>query len=196
MSENARLDEPRLQPPGAGIPFFERILGKFLGVGLAARKASWEDCIAVYRKESTRISQMIEKIPSEKLQTRTLIPRLRGLEDSSRYWSVAMTVEHVQIVSEGMSRAIIELSNGRVPPGEADTAKVKPGHNNAELIAGFAKSVDEIERRLRVDVKDRDSTTRFAHPWFGPLTAKQWVWIIGVHQGIHRRQIREIAVRL
>jgi uncharacterized damage-inducible protein DinB len=196
MNENAQLDEPKLQPPGAGIPFFERIAGKFLGVGLAARKASWEDCIALYRKESTRILLALEKIPSEKLQTRTLIPRLRGLEDSSRYWSIAMTIEHVTIVSEGMSRAIVELSCGRVPAGSADTAKVKPHLNSVELIAGFAQSVDEIERRLKTDVKDHASSARFKHPWFGPLTAKQWVWIIGMHQGIHRRQIQEISARL
>jgi hypothetical protein len=39
---------------------------------------------------------------------------------------------------------------------------------------------------------NRRSKARLQHPWFGPITAHQWNWLMGIHQSIHRKQIEEI----
>lgn len=55
-----------------------------------------------------------------------LIPRLPGLEDSSRNWSVAMTIEHLHIVGQGVSGVLRCISMGQKPPAVVGTAEVKP----------------------------------------------------------------------
>ena len=42
-------------------------------------------------------------------------------------------------------------------------------------------------------VGDRASRLRHRHPWFGQLTARQWHWLAGAHQGLHGRQVRRIV---
>jgi hypothetical protein len=37
---------------------------------------------------------------------------------------------------------------------------------------------------------------RFAHPWFGPIDAFRWHCLLGIHQGIHRRQLEAIRAGL
>jgi hypothetical protein len=149
-------------------------------------------------RETQRIKKCIEPLPIERIQTPKLIPRIRGIEDSSRFWSAAMTLEHLMIVGQGMSQIIRQLSRGETFSREVNVAKVKPlgqllaGLNGQQAVVAFENSMQEIQTLLKTEVKDRQSQKKQPHPWFGPLTAHQWLWIMAGHQNTHRKQIQLI----
>jgi hypothetical protein len=105
---------------------------------------------------------------------RVLIRRLPGLEESSRYWSVWMTLDHLRIVHVSMREAIRALTNGVMPAGTASTAAVKPNPNVAgAVVAEYEKSCDELLATVAT-ARNLKTALRFAHPWLGPLDAAGW----------------------
>lgn len=119
-----------------------------------------------------------------------------GLESSSRYWSISMTLEHLCSVNAAMKRVILALGNGIAPKGEASTGAVKPAGQTPSLqvVQGFSALVATLNDDLPKGVKDRTSKIRFKHPWFGSMTAKQWQWLFPAHAGVHLKQIRAIKL--
>jgi len=192
------MEEPVLAKPGAGLPWVEALIAKYWVMPRQSKKMSWDDCVAWYRKETEKILSTIAGIPREKWTTRVLVPRLTGLEDSSRYWSLLFTLEHMMRVGEGMAGAVHELGHGRVPNISVHVAAFKPkgalSLQNGE--AQFRSCCDGIVEKLTDATIDRKSTARLYHPWFGEICAYQWNWLCASHQWIHRNQIREIANRL
>src|SRR5277367_301892 len=151
------MQEPKLAPPGAGIPFVDRVSLRYVLLPLLFRSTSWEQAIERFEKEGQRILKIIQNTPAEQLDTRKLVPPMRGLEDSSRYWSVAMAAEHLIIVGEQMAIGMQMLSAGKVPDRKANTAAVKPkGKIGAtELYDTFKKFLDGFLNTVRNDLKDR-----------------------------------------
>lgn len=185
--------EPRLQPPGAGIPFLAKFFARYFYFPKIF-KGSWEDANRVYQAQMAKVIELVEKTPPAYLTKKVLIPPLQGLEDSSRYWSIQMTLEHLNIVSQEVGEAIVLLSRGETVPKKADTAQVKPqGEATFEkTFADFKKMAATQIADLNSRVKDRASKTTHDHPWFGPFTAHKWNWLLGIHTGIHRQQIKLI----
>ena len=105
------------------------------------------------------------------------------------------------IVAPTMVDAIVRLSRGETPNGYADSAELKPkgefsGAMDIEVIrSAFANCMNEAHRRVTLEVSDRRATARLTHPWFGPLSARYWNWLLGSHQWVHRKQIEEIIKR-
>jgi len=120
---------------------------------------------------------------------------VRGLEDSSRYWSVWMTLEHLRIVHLGIARTIDSLAREIAPSGQASTAAVKPRADvDASVVEDYEKSCDAL---LAAGAAAKlNSTARFPHPWFGPLNDRGWFALAGGHLGLHRRQIERILADL
>jgi hypothetical protein len=118
------------------------------------------------------------------------------LEDSSRYWSVWMTLDHLRIVHHSVGRVIRALTIGSVPPGRASTADVKPspGATHA-VLAEYERSCDELLATV-AEVPTLNTSVRYAHPWFGPLNAAGWHALSGGHLSIHRLQIERILAGL
>ncbi len=129
-----------------------------------------------------------------------LIPRVMGIEDSSRRWSVAMVLEHLCLTNADIHKAVGSLSAGIVPRGEVDVALYKPDPEigidvrerllsiNAEyglLIQSLLESAGRLRRK-----------PMFRHPWFGYLSAHQWHVLAALHQRIHRRQAQKIVAML
>lgn len=184
-------DMPRLAPPGAGIPRIERFVG-----GLLFAWKRWSGTrdrfVAEFTTERSETARLYESRADSILQTRVLIPRLRGLEDSSRYWSVYMTLDHLRIVNGQIKRVITELTNGRIPPGQASTASVKPRPDvDSEVIAAYESSCDALVATA-MSVPDLNTRLNYEHPWFGPLNAIGWLAMAATHMGIHRAQIVRI----
>jgi len=184
----------RLAPPGAGIAFPYRWVATWLTRPLVANRASWATCrrraatyIGAFRREVTGLDEVA-------LDRRVLVPRLFGLEDNSRYWSVAMTVRHVSIVSQLITSLIVRLSHGEKVDTPVRIAEVKPEEATrpaaalAEYFAFSDRALDELEAR----VGDRGATATHVHPWFGPLSARGWFWLLGTHTWAHLRQVRWI----
>ena len=188
MSTNT---DPQLAPPGAGLPIIELGVARLL-FALTRRRGNRNTFVTKFKQEREAIRALVDSCPESQRGERVLITRLRGLEDSSRNWSVWMTLDHLRITNTAFIRVITALTQGRVPPGEASTAAVKPSATvTAAVEADFERSCDGVLAAM-TDTTKLKTQLRFAHPWFGPLDAFGWAAMAGMHMGIHRAQIQSI----
>ncbi len=182
-----------LAPPGAGLPRLEAWISRNIMFPLSCRLLSWERAAALFQSEGERLLRLITPLSQEILQRRVLIRRVTGIEDSSRNWSPAMVLEHLIITGRAMEQVIVELSHGRIPPGEVDIAAVKPsGQRGKEIITDYRALLAGFAQKIAEETGDRASAARFVHPWFGGITAHQWHVLAAMHQRIHRRQMERI----
>lgn len=183
---------PKLAAPGAGLPAYELAIARAL-FAFRAWTNDRRSTDAWFMKERALVAGLVRLCPPGRLGERVLIPRPRGLEDSSRYWSVLMTLDHLRIVNLACASIIRELSEGRVPAGKASTADVKPTPDVTEaVIAAYEASSNEVLAAV-ASAKNLDAPARFPHPWFGPMSARRWHLLAAVHLGLHRRQIEAIV---
>lgn len=192
--ESTQSEIARLAPPGAGIPAIERLVG---GAIFAIRRWSGtrERFAQEFASERGLIAGLYRGHADEVLRERVLIRRLRGIEDSSRYWSVWMTLEHLRIVNHQIARVIELLTQGHVPPGQASTASVKPSPDvGSEVVQAYEAACDRFVERVAA-CAELKTAVRYAHPWFGPLDAAGWQAMAAMHMRIHRAQISAILAR-
>ncbi len=188
-------DEPQLAPPGAGLPAIE-LLGGRMVFGFRCLTGNRDRFNNRIVRERKAIQQLIASIEEKSLEKRVLIRRPPGLEDSSRYWSVLMTLDHLRIVNLAIKEILVALGKGIVPEGTASTATVKPDPEvSSAVINEYEKSCDSVLAAAAA-VTDLKTRVKYAHPWFGPLDAFAWYALVGVHMGIHRVQIERIIQRL
>ncbi|MBI3544621.1 MAG: DinB family protein [Deltaproteobacteria bacterium] len=198
MKSNNQQSEPKLDRPGAGVPLMLRLVMRYYLGPFKAGKADWRESREQGDRIHAKILQAVEGLTEAQLSKKVLVPPQPGLEDSSRYWSIAMALEHLLITHPLMSHAIVELTNGRLPDGKADTAAVKPLGTMApkDAVAQFRGLAARIFVELETKIGDRHSPLTFDHPWFGPFKARQWYWLIGQHAGLHYQQIKKIKAGL
>lgn len=183
--------EPDLAPPGAGLPRLELLVAR-IHFALLRRTGSRRTFDVRIARERERIRMLLRRCNPEVGTRRVLIRRVPGLEDSSRYWSVWMTLDHLRIVNELLARLIGELARDVTPPGAASTAAVKPNADaGPEVVAAYEASCDALAAAVAASPK-LDTRARYPHPWFGPLDAAGWHALAGVHMGIHRVQLQRI----
>ncbi len=182
---------PDLAPPGAGLPAPELFIARIL-FALRRRTTDRAGSDARFREQREAVHCLVAGLDDASAGRRVLIPRPRGLEDSSRYWSVWMTLDHLRIVHCEIARVIGELGKGTVPVGQASTAAVKPAPEaGREVVAAYERSCDVVLAAAAA-VPELRTTVRFPHPWFGPLDAAGWHQLAAGHMGIHRVQIERI----
>lgn len=185
----------KLQQPGAGVPFLDGLMMRFIVGPFVAAVTPWDQTKKSFASVNRKILDAAKRLDDAQLARRVLVVPQYGLEDSSRYWSAAMVLEHLVIVGAAIKSIVISLSRGHVPDFEVEIAKVKPTgvpspQEALRAFEDFTRTVmDDIDR----EVKDRKSKTKLKHPWFGPFTARQWHWLLAAHSVIHLNQIREIA---
>jgi hypothetical protein len=187
-----------LDKPGAGIPFYQKLFLNLYVKPFISAKSDWDADTRTFTLINSKLLDAVEKLDEAQLSKRVLVPPQRGLEDSSRYWSAAMALEHLLIVGTGVKKIIISLSQGVVPDGKADTATVKPSGTPTakDILAQYRDFAAKTPAEVDGAVKDRKSKATFAHPWFGAFTAHQWHWLLAVHTGLHLKQVRAIIAGL
>lgn len=189
-------DQPiiKLAPPGAGLGFFTELFLQWYVNPFVSKKSTWDQCAANFVKVHSKILSVLETIPAEKADIKVLVPPQKGLEDSSRYWSVSMLVEHLLIVGMQVQTAIMRLSNEEHLTELVSTANVKPSGEStyAILLEKLKRFSADLPSDLEAHVKNRESKSKLAHPWFGPFNSKQWYWLLGIHATIHLKQLNEI----
>jgi hypothetical protein len=191
----ASNNTPTLQPPGAGLPWWELLVARYLVFPRACRRLSWAAAARLFQDEGARILAIYDALPAERLNERVLIRRFAGMEDSSRYWSAALTVEHLNIVGVGIRRTIDSLRRGEVPARTARVEDVKPRGETAPAVvrSEFVRLLaDAASAEAGEPPIARGEGPRYAHPWFGPIDVYQWHCLLGIHQGLHRKQIEAI----
>ncbi|WP_193213367.1 DinB family protein [Luteolibacter marinus] len=190
-----RPSEPQLAAPGAGLPLPELYAARLL-FRLQRWAGSRERFNDRFARERERIRGLVTSCEDSRLAARVLIPRPIGLEDSSRYWSVWMTLDHLRIIHQAFARVITALGQGTKPPGQASTAAVKPSPGaDASAVADYEASCDALLQAV-ASVAELKTKTTFRHPWFGELDAYGWHGIAALHLGIHRVQIERILAGL
>jgi hypothetical protein len=183
--------EPRLAPPGAGLPKIELHLARLL-FALRRRRGNRDSFNRSFQAERKKIRTLTGSCDAESGTRRVLIKRVPGLEDSSRYWSVAMTLDHLRIIHNAITRTIEALAAGTVPKGTASTARVKPSPQaTMAVVTEYEQSCDHLLAAAAA-VPDLNTPLRYAHPWFGPLNAAGWHALAASHIKIHRVQIERI----
>ena len=192
MNLKSKTDgEPVLAPPGAGLPWAELLFGRVLFGGM---RLVWSRDAALRRfvREARQLTATFQSLNDETGTRRVLVPRLMGLEDSSRYWSPFMIAQHLVIVNRDALVIIEALCAGQVPPGEVRMAGLKPAPDaGRSAVADFENIVAEFERRLP-ELTGWPGAGRHRHPWFGPLSAHGWMCMTAMHHGIHRRQLARV----
>jgi hypothetical protein len=191
MLDSGMFVTPMLAPPGAGVPRWQMLAGRFVLLPWYGR-LSWDGARDLLDREGRALARMSDGRSDDELARRVLVPPQIGLEDSSRFWSYAMVLEHLVIIGDRVREVLVELANGRVPRGAVRTTDLKPAGTAAprEAIESFLRSLERL-RRSTAD-PTVDTPLRFPHPWFGPLGARQWLAFLPMHQRIHVRQARRI----
>ena len=186
---------PKLAAPGAGLPKIERFFANLM-IHWKAKRTSREAAAAIFATERDAILGLLQSTPTKQLLTPVLIKRLPGLEDSSRYWSLLMTADHLRIVNDQLAGVIASLCAGKIPPGAASTAAVKPSEQvDATTITDFEASCAEFEKTVAAQ-SDLKTTLTFPHPWFGQMDAAAWHFMTGFHMQLHRKQMELVLAGL
>src|SRR5579883_1667393 len=181
------MAEPKLAKPGAGLPFVEWAIAKYLILPKRFKTISPSAALEEFTQQAEKIRSMSGSLSETELGVRRLIPRLTGLEDSSRYWSVAMTMQHLVIVNGGIAKAIFALSHGKNGMQARSTADVKPAIDvdTSAIRPEFDRVINAFVDTVSRCNLDQYPEATFPHPWFGELNAKQWVVMAATHQSIH-----------
>lgn len=150
----------------------------------------------MFQKQGRILVDLTLNLSADCLQEPVLIERIQGIEDSSRFWSPGMVLEHLIIVGSQMMRGIVQLSRGIELTGTPDVAAVKPKQAyGAGAVGVFQSFLSQYADTMNREVADRNSTTTLTHPWFGPMNAHQWHCLAAIHQTIHRKQMQKILAK-
>jgi hypothetical protein len=190
------MKAPVLAAAGAGLPWVEGVVARYVLFPLACRRLSRPNAIEILERLGRKMLQEAQALPAEHLTQQRLIKRFPGIEDSSRNWSVLMTVHHLLITGEAMAGMTERLAAGQSVTEAVRIEDVKP--NSAEtaqaVFSGYEKFLDGYRHRMEA-LKDLDwQTHRHPHPWFGPINAHQWLCLNALHHRIHTTQIQRILV--
>jgi hypothetical protein len=184
---------PQLAPPGAGLPWFESVMVRWFGRRMFLSHLDWESAQAAITRVSSRLAREAMDMDDATLARRVLIKRLRGLEDSSRSWSPEMVLEHLVITGEMFTDFVVTISNGRPVADQRGIADIKPrGGLGRAVITRFVEVHEAIPTRLAKEAGPLREGPGHVHPWFGKLTAADWLSLIAVHLGLHEKQWRAI----
>jgi hypothetical protein len=188
---NTSSPSPALAPPGAGLPWPELRIARLL-FGLSRWSYGRDAATRKFLDEQNQIAALLNRCDPTLACERVLIPRLRGLEDSSRHWSVAMTLDHLRITNTSFVQIIRCLAGNSIPPGVASTAAVKPSADaSLKVVHAYNQACSQVLEAVREN-PNLKTAVKFAHPWFGPMNAEGWHLLAGMHMGIHRKQIEAI----
>lgn len=188
----------QLDKPGAGLPFLEWLVAKYVLVPRLLRNLDQAKSCEKFAASSTLILEACKQAEANEIETRVLIPRLRGLEDSSRFWSVSMTLEHLVITNSRLAPLLRDLAAGKTNLPAISTADIKPtgSYHADEAIQAFKFSVDKVIQATSENDLNSHPQAKFPHPWFGPLNALEWLTFASAHNQIHHRQVQQIMARL
>jgi len=178
---------------GGGLSRGRAFFLKYLGFPVLNSLITWDKALKIFEKEGELIVQLANTVSKNKQQERILVPKLFGLEDNSRYYSIAMVLRHLLIVGNALQDRIPSLSQGKKLEKAIKIEEYKPyeiiDENIIQEYEIFFKGFKEI---LESKVDNIYLENSHEHPWFGNLKAKEWAVMGAIHQMVHRRQIEAI----
>ena len=178
-----------------GVPAWERF---WLGGGLkfAASFASPMRAVQAIESGSRKLIDVAEHAGADDAFQPTKVSRLIGIDQRSTAWSVVMVIEHLAIFNSDVLKIIRSLQKEIEPRGAIAMSDYDPDRDGTwEAIEAFRQSVNELSWLISGDAPVT-STAMFRHPWYGPMTAHQWLCCVATHQYVHLRHVRKIVAIL
>lgn len=186
--------KPDLAPPGAGLPTLERLLSSAFLQSLRALLS--KDALSRWlRRETEMALALAASLPDALASEPVLLPRVTGLEDSSRCWSANMVLQHLVIVDTGIRQLAEALSGNTAFGREVRIAEVKPTPEAGAEQQGLLRAAVDDYLRLVATLGDLRTPLRHAHPWFGELDLRGWHALAAMHTMAHRRQLQRIVAQ-
>lgn len=137
-------------------------------------------------------------------------------------WSIGQVVEHISMVEDGIARICSRMLDAAKAEGNTSDGSFKLSDKFRENLAQLATARVEAPERvqptgdvavpdsiakltaatetlksLRIDLESTDVTGHtFPHPYFGPLTATEWLVIAGLHERRHTTQIEGLLTKI
>jgi len=178
---------------GGGLSSGRAFFLKYLGFPLLNSIISWDRALDIFEKEGEKVLSLARFMEKDKLFERVLVPKLFGLEDNSRYYSVAMVLEHLVVVGTALQNRIPSLSQGKSLDKEIKIEDYKPYMEiDNTIINQYEIFLHSFRKEVEEKVDNIFLENRHEHPWFGELKAKDWSVMGAIHQIVHRRQIEAI----
>ena len=98
-----------------------------------------------------------------------------------------MVIEHLVVFNSDVLKIIRSLQQEIEPRGAIEMSDYDPVQGGAwEAIEDFRQSVSELSWLISGDAPIT-SSAMFRHPWYGPMTAHQWLYCVAMHQYVHLR---------
>jgi len=175
-----------------GLPNHERLIAAFMLKHIFGRFLKWDAVTQKFVESAQNLLYFYDTIPEDWLTRPTKIKRLPGIEEVSTTWSPAMTLEHINIVGRSIQDILKHQKKGKPYTQPIRIAAVKPHENcdPVEVRKAFAAYLEEYADFASQEIV---SPLKIAHPWFGPLTAKQWHTLSFLHLGLHFQQLQRIV---
>ena len=159
-----------------------------------------------------RLKQLVESLPDEKAT---------ALPDDEK-WSVAEIVEHIAIVDESTAKICAKLltkardagqtSDGAVVITESFLQKgseiagmkveapefVRPTGTKsiAESLARLDQTAERVEQLRELFASVNGTELKFPHPFFGEISAQEWLALKGGHEMRHIKQIEKVLAKI
>ena len=187
----------KLDKPGEGLPFFESFIGRHFTFPKLIRSLTWQSAVDLFERQGEKIVTIAESLSEDQLTKQVLIKRIRGIEDSSRFWSVGMVMEHLIMVGSDMLKLIQMLNDGEIPQVKVDVADYKPKEiHDTSIIPKFKEMQKHYVDTLRNEEGNQKLELTHTHPWFGPVNSFEWNCLAAIHQVVHKNQAIKIVVGL
>ncbi len=184
-----------LDPLRGGIPWHERRAAD-LALRLYASSHSPAAILQAFRRDALQAKVLAQGVSEEQGRRQVQIARFPGIESSSRNWSVYMTLDHLVMVNTAIMALIHAICSDHNHGAEIRVEDVQPhadaGPDRIQALESAVERYTDVVERLGT-LRSRE---RHPHPWFGPLTARQWHAVAAIHNRTHRAQIEKILRRL
>lgn len=194
MSKN----KTQLQAPGAGLPAIEHFIAKHITLPLKVRPMVAQKAVSRLIAIGEETIKLAQSVPPDQAARPTLIKRVRGIEDSSRNWSIIMTIDHLLITGRAIQNITELLATGTKPDIIVRIEDVKPipAQSPDNIIKDYQIFLGQYEDSIDKIDHIKTATQTIDHPWFGPLTAGDWLNFNAAHHEIHLKQVRGIIREL
>jgi hypothetical protein len=172
-----------------------------------------EDIYAANRAVRARLLDVIAGIDVDEESTPT----------ENGEWTVGKIIEHLAIVERSMTGISMRLlskakENGLAADGDVslstsfvegllklrdketkleapDIVQPKGGQSMADSVAALNSNRENLESKKAMFEEFHGKTGTFPHPVFGPMTAIDWLALVGFHEKRHTQQIERILSR-
>lgn len=180
---------------GAGLPKAENTLINCTLVPFMKIFLGWESSLFLLKKELQKIDAILSSVPCEHYCIQVKIPRVLGIEEHSRDYSIDMTLQHMTKVTQGVMFIVDALSKEQCIQKEVRIEDVKPSIQTNNELKYFSQTMNQYIHFIEQHNKKVSIMTK-KHPWFSEFNNKQWACFAFIHTFVHRRQLEVIVERL